>query len=424
MDHTPTLLRCWRKNSDSRPLRPEEIKRLAAALLSLQRGLTGKRTLAGSGYMNEDASLGAYLLYYYRITYAQITFAVHSFLSRTDIHQKSSLRILDVGCGPAPAAMALIDVLDRSGMRKRSFTLTCVDASEKALSCARKIFSADRPDVTVKIKCRNLENDSLILDESFDVILISHTLNELWENEANGQEKRLRLLTTLKEHLTEQGVLLLCEPALRDVSRNTIDLAMRLLEGGMSVLAPCPSEIEKTHRCPIFQSNTTGATCHAEVFTRFPSDVLKIAREAGLTRLSVKMTFFALQNMCNAHTKSEGGTPHYRVVSDAMLNKAGRIRYLLCDGLRRIPISAKTGDKSAQNLGFFNLKRYDAVTVINPEIRGDAQNPSFGIDEKTRLTVRPFAPHSQGSPGPLLQAKSRARREKKKRGHGAITPKR
>ena len=125
------------------------------------------------------------------------------------------------------------------------------------------------------------------------------------------------------------------------------------------------------------------------------------------------MTFFALQNMCNAHTKSEGGTPHYRVVSDAMLNKAGRIRYLLCDGLRRIPISAKTGDKSAQNLGFFNLKRYDAVTVINPEIRGDAQNPSFGIDEKTHLTVRPFAPHSQGSPGPLLQAKSRARREKK-----------
>ena len=82
MDHTPTLLRCWRKNSDSRPLRPEEIKRLAAALLSLQRGLTGKRTLAGSGYMNEDASLGAYLLYYYRITYAQITFAVHSFLIR------------------------------------------------------------------------------------------------------------------------------------------------------------------------------------------------------------------------------------------------------------------------------------------------------------------------------------------------------
>ena len=424
MDHTPTLLRCWRKNSDSRPLRPEEIKRLAAALLSLQRGLTGKRTLAGSGYMNEDASLGAYLLYYYRITYAQITFAVTSFLSRTDIHQKSSLRILDVGCGPAPAAMALIDVLDRSGMRKRSFTLTCVDASEKALSCARKIFSADRSDVTVKIKCRNLENDSLILDESFDVILISHTLNELWENEANGQEKRLRLLTTLKEHLTEQGVLLLCEPALRDVSRNTIDLAMRLLEGGMSVLAPCPSEIEKTHRCPIFQSNTTGATCHAEVFTAFDPLVLKIAAKAGLTRQSVKMTFFALQKECTAHTKVNEGAAHYRVVSDAMLNKAGRIRYLLCDGKRRIPISAKSDDSTARKIGFFNLKRYDAVTVTNPEMRGDAQNPSFGIDEKTRLTVRPFAPHSQGSPVPLLQAKSRARREETNRGRRSITPKR
>lgn len=425
MNHTKTILRCWRNRQDARTLSETETERVARVLLTLQRGLTGNRTLAGTGYMDEDAALGAYLLYYYTVTHTQITFALRSFLPLTDLAKRNSLRILDVGSGPAPASMAALDVLSEMSDDLAHIELTCVDSSAKALTLAKKLFAADYPNVCVHTKCLSLERAAMREQTRYDLIIASHVINELWKEKSDRQERRLKFLTDFAEHLNEGGILLICEPALLETSRDTIRLALSLSEKNFTVLAPCPNSFVQKIRCPIFSATASAnASCHAEAFTAFDPLVLKIAAKAGLTRQSVKMTFFALQKECTAHTKVNEGAAHYRVVSDAMLNKAGRIRYLLCDGKRRIPISAKSDDSTARKIGFFNLKRYDAVTVTNPEMRGDAQNPSFGIDEKTRLTVRPFAPHSQGSPVPLLQAKSRARREETNRGRRSITPKR
>ena len=74
-----------------------------------------------------------------------------------------------------------------------------------------------------------------------------------------------------------------------------------------------------------------------------------------------------------------------------MLNKSGRVRYLLCDGKNRFPLSAKNGDPNARQKGFFNLKRYDTVTVQSPEIRGDSQNSALGINEETKLEISKFS---------------------------------
>ena len=45
---------------------------IAKALLKLQRGLTGDKHLAGAGYMQDNAMLGAYLLYYWPVSFLQI----------------------------------------------------------------------------------------------------------------------------------------------------------------------------------------------------------------------------------------------------------------------------------------------------------------------------------------------------------------
>ena len=80
-----------------------------------------------------------------------------------------------------------------------------------------------------------------------------------------------------------------------------------------------------------------------------------------------------------------------KIVSDGMLNKSGRVRFLMCDGKNRIAISAKKDDPRAKEIGFFNLKRYDSISVTNPEIRGDKENPAFGIKPDTNLKIIPFA---------------------------------
>ena len=113
------------------------------------------------------------------------------------------------------------------------------------------------------------------------------------------------------------------------------------------------------------------------------------------------MTFLALLKTKGQRNEKE----ELRIVSDAMLNKSGRIRYLLCDGKKRFPISAKADSIHAKEIGFFQLKRYDTIEITNPEIRGDAKNPALGIEEKTCIKVHAFASEARKGDAKLLQVK-------------------
>ena len=69
-----------------------------------------------------------------------------------------------------------------------------------------------------------------------------------------------------------------------------------------------------------------------------------------------------------------------------MLNKAGRVRYVLCDGKARFTLSAKNGDPNAAAQGFFDLKRYDKIKIAGAQVRSQKGEPlSLGFDENTRL---------------------------------------
>ena len=64
-----------------------------------------------------------------------------------------------------------------------------------------------------------------------------------------------------------------------------------------------------------------------------------------------------------------------------MLNKGGRIRYLLCGPSGRFPFSARKGDENAAREGFFSLGRYDLVSIAEPELR----EGGWGFGPRTRM---------------------------------------
>lgn len=408
MNHTKTLTACWRGKSDPKPLHATEIKRVAKALFSLQRGLTGERRLAGAGYMDTADLLGAYLLYYFPVTHRQITLALTSFLNKTDLLRRPRLRLLDVGCGPAPAAAAAIDLLGSKGFSRANIDLHLIDSSSKALQIAKKLFSEDFPNIRPTLSQGSLEKPITLKKNRYDIILASHVVNELWKDAPDALSRRRQFLELLSDSLTEGGVLLLCEPALLETSRAAISLAVSLSQDALRILAPCPEAINETRSCPIFEKGQPqAASCHAEVLCEFDASVTAIAKEAGLTRESVKMTFFALQK---GKRSADVQKPELRVVSEGMLNKSGRIRYLFCDGKKRFPISAVSTSKKAEAIGFFRLKRYDSVQFENLEARGDSERPAFGISENTRLSVCRFSETGNKGSQRLLQAKSRERK--------------
>ncbi|WP_296827061.1 class I SAM-dependent methyltransferase [Treponema sp.] len=373
----PSLVKIWRGSGNS-ILSPRELDRVSNALLRLQRGLTGKRELAGAGYMQENDLLGAYLLYYWPVTFLQVHHAFETACNSNKITFSGQVQLLDLGCGPGPAGISLCNELKKLGVKKISVTLT--DYSSKALNLAKKIYEANLPGVNVETKILNFEEIGKTtsgLEKKYDLVIMSHALNELWKNQKDAQKKRLEFLEETVKYLLPDGILFLMEPALLNTSRSLIELRNMLVEKGMSVISPC----SKSYQCPVIKAGEN-ITCHGEYALKNAPLIMDLARRAKLDRNSVKMTYFMFKNSPDLH--SDEGENLYTVVSEGMLNKSGRIRFLLCDGKSRIPCSAKKDDSHARETGFFKLKRYDKIELINPEIRGDNKD-AYGISKETAV---------------------------------------
>jgi SAM-dependent methyltransferase len=428
--HLPALMRLWRGGNSSSILTEKEIQRAAAALVTLQRGLTGDRHLAGAGYMDDTPLLGAYLLYYWPVSYMQVSLAAVSacdtfrFQADTAVQERRPFRILDLGSGPGPAATAIQDYI-HSMQPEAVFELTLTDSGKEALRLAKQILCAFRADPVKTIKLTatttNLEKTAqtaapdtayrsenriasadFLQEGPFDIIVMCHALNELWRKDTDRIEKRSSLLESAASHLLPGGFLLIVEPALLETSRDLLSVRDRLCKNGYTVISPCMGNAP----CPALSAGT-GHTCHAEINWNPPEPVASLAHAAGLDRESVKMSFIIVrppQKAAAAGSKDNGrryypetGLPESdkviraRVVSDGMLNKAGRIRFLLCDGKNRFPFSAKNDDHEALVQGFFTLRRYDMVEIQNPEIRETAvktgNTASYGFRQTTKLHI-------------------------------------
>lgn len=394
--HIPTLISLWRKNGKKNPLNQSEIKVLSQSLLNLQRGLTGERKLAGQSYMSDKNLFGAYLLYYFPVSYLQIQTVVESFetAENTAISTNSNnncIKILEIGSGPAPGTIAICDKL-REKNPNAKIEITLLDSSKNALETAKKIIQSDFKNVDIKTQVCNLEsisNEKLIINNSqFSIILMSHVLNELWKTDNKKIEKRINFLKNVKNFLSENGVLILNEPAVLESSRNLIKVRDEILNNEefseLSLIAPCQnlfstnSTTEKII-CPCLLSENQ--TCHAEKMWKPNEPILSLAKGAKLDRQSVKMTYFVFQKISPITSNISPTTSHLTIVSDSMLNKSGRVRFMLCDGKRRFSISAKKDDEHAKKIGFFDLKRYDKIQIKNPEIREE----NFGIKNDTSL---------------------------------------
>src|SRR5512137_804607 len=129
----PRLLAAWRAlrreaRRGPRPppdrLLPEELREVSAAVQRLSLGLTRDRRLAGARYLDDDRLLGAYLLFYWPVSYLQ----ARGILSELPRRPRSAL---DLGSGPAPVAFAALDA--------GAAEVLAADRSTRALAVARTL---------------------------------------------------------------------------------------------------------------------------------------------------------------------------------------------------------------------------------------------------------------------------------------------
>ena len=224
-----------------------------AALKSLQRGLTGDRHLAGASYFSQGDYLGAYLLYYWPVSYAQTSLALEEMRMRGVLPRIR--RVLDMGAGPGPASFAAA-LLGADSVR-------LMDSNPEALEAALRLRES-LPGIHAEfsVTLRDFMKDERIDGGPYDLIVACHSANELWKGQDNAMERRTSLFGMACEQLAEGGILLIIEPSANSTGRPALALRDSLLSRAsdldISCVAPCPGSFP----CPIASAGE-GRSCHS-----------------------------------------------------------------------------------------------------------------------------------------------------------------
>jgi predicted nicotinamide N-methyase len=146
-------------------LLPDELREVGAAVARLSKGLTRERELAGARYMDEERLLGAYLLFYWPISYLQARGTISELPRR-------ARAVLDLGSGPGPMAFAALDA--------GAAEVVAADRSARARATARRLAAAAGEPISTRAwnpsKARPLAE--LAQGRRLDLVTMGHVVDE------------------------------------------------------------------------------------------------------------------------------------------------------------------------------------------------------------------------------------------------------
>jgi hypothetical protein len=162
--------------------------------------------------------------------------------------------------------------------------------------------------------------------------------------------------------LTDDGALVIIEPASKSESRRLLRLRDKATSKGLTIYSPCTHQMN----CPALVKEDDW--CFNEVAWERPEFIRYVDDEVGNVRLSLKYTYIIfIKNGSTLH--SNLGLPTAsRIVSEVFAEK-GRTRAIICDENGRGEYILNKRDKSLNNKVFIDTTRFDLLTLKDTEKR-------------------------------------------------------
>jgi ribosomal protein RSM22 (predicted rRNA methylase) len=348
--HTRALLTLWRPHRKGPPdrLTHDELREVAQAVKRLSAGLSGERTKAGRDYLATDDGRTAYLLHFWPVSYAQTRAALRLAGLSPPV---GGGRVLELGAGPGPGAMALLD----EGWGE----LHCGDRNAEALQSLRAL-TRDRAQTPVETFVWDGEApDAALPAGELDLLFASHVLSELWKRASDRVERRLALIQSLIKRLRPGGHLLLIEPATHLLNAELLTLRDAAAASGLFITAPCVPQ----GPCP---ARAEGVACHAATRWTPPPLTEQLTRAAFISKEAPAFSYLCLAAQGQADRPPAGAL---RVISERLTNKAGRERVVTCGADGKQSLSAPPGQGEPWRARWRQLSRGDGVVVEGAERR-------------------------------------------------------
>jgi ribosomal protein RSM22 (predicted rRNA methylase) len=184
----------------------EKEHQLVQSIQDLSDRFTKERSDLSKDYFADPTSLCAYGLFFFPQSYVRMQFVLQEIFSR-GWNPTRPLSILDLGAGAGPASFSAASLVD-------SARITAVDRSQAALSMMQRIASDCSPlwpHVNYEFQIDDLWRWINRQEKKWDLILASFSLNE------SGFSFE-QATTILANALTDNGMMMVLEPALRSTS--------------------------------------------------------------------------------------------------------------------------------------------------------------------------------------------------------------
>lgn len=344
---------------------------LASAVASQSRAYTTERE-QGLPRTPERADLAARLRFFLTRDLAKVGGVLHQLQRLGRVPGGRSLRVLDLGAGLGGTALGASRWFAQHGDADRLQVVSVEQHSSlsrgaQLLADGASSLSGEFCPVDFHALPRDILDGAIAEHGPFDLIVAGFVLNELFPGlAAEEREQQLAgLLQRWAGWLRDDGVLVVLEPALKQVSRSLSAVRDRVQEeGAASVLAPCA----RSGPCPMLEGSRDW--CHADLPLGLPEPLVPIAREAGLRWERLTYSYLVLGRSALPEVTLDASTQRVRMVSQPLPSK-GKLEWHGCgpDGLLRF--TRLNRDKSKENKLFGTAVRGDLLLLRDIEVRGE-----------------------------------------------------
>ena len=327
-------------------------KSIATAAKELSISFTSDRGGFTSDYFKDRASIVPYVAAFMIPNAAKV---IHCFLQMEEaglFADRDSISVLDIGAGPGTSILAA-SIFFSSRYPQTEVSFAGIERSGAALLEAHDLFKSVAPSnhsfesATKGIAPGAL--GSIMRDHRFDIVIAANVLNELSHENAFGLCRDI-----VFDHLSDDGALLIIDPALRETTRPLMELRNRLISEGFAYIAgPCLHQ----KACPMLAANDRD-WCHFYIDWECPEYLEELDRLSGMSHKHLKMAYFVFRRdprITNHESR------RWRVVSSPLVSKGKRELVLCGDNGELLKAARLDRNGSDANMDFERAKRGDVV---------------------------------------------------------------
>lgn len=345
---------------------------LARAVAELSARFTTERNLLPAKYTDSKAARAAYLLYFLPANFPKTALLLDELAAHPDsLLQKEHIRILDLGSGVGTATVSALNYLARK-TQVRSIEAVAVDSSAEALAECRslatefaQLLEDESPNLSFKLATivKSLKVDSLDgINGSFDIIIASNLLNELFSGQEGSLRDRARFIKSVaQKFLAADGSILIIEPSLRSTTRE-LQMVRDLVvaESELNIYSPCLFD----DLCPMLREGTERDWCHSAYPWHRPQTIKQIDQMIGNRKESLKFAYMIFRRDGKQLRDAVSNLPGslWRAVGDMQTEKGRSFIYLCGEGSYRRHTLLKR-DRTPENRAFEDIERGDIASI-------------------------------------------------------------